>query len=581
MLQAPPDFQLFSTTNNINNLNTGSTVEYSAAGNQNVVAELAYSNLTLSGSGIKTIYTYESSNNLVVNDALTLAAGTFTLNGKTLTLNGTVSGAGTITGSSTSNLTIGGSSSTNAGTLNFTAGAQNLNLFTLNRPVSNSNPSAVLGTNLSAESVTLSNGILATGNNLFTWNNNGGTFTAPEPSYTYNSTNYTKSFIATCNATGTPVNVADSTTRFTGTVGFRIKNIGASNIYFPVAATFLPAQTGGTPSPNRLMVNNQFGSNQDFTVVVNYGDIGYTDASITGQARRVNRIWYINNGTPKDSGKATIKLFFTNRDFTNWGAGEDEIEAGFVPTQAAIVQKDYSGNRNNFINLSYSTDLPVPFSPSGTEMYAQYTINGSNHYSNGIIQFNRFSVVNPGNIILPVSFIDFTLQKENNAAHLKWTTANEINVSHYEAERSFDGFSFSSIGTVSAKNNISAVQYDFIDGQPLKGNGYYRIKAVDKNGSVKYTAILMLNFSGTASITIAPNPVRNHTATVQFNNAAKGSYKIVVYNSLGQFIFQKEIVHAGGSAAYNFYLPLWMSAGIYHVSISNGLNKIPVKIKVE
>jgi hypothetical protein len=61
------------------------------------------------------------------------------INGNTLTVNGAVAGTGTFTGSVTSNLVIGGA----AGTLNFTAGSQELDNLTLNTP-----SSATLGTAL-------------------------------------------------------------------------------------------------------------------------------------------------------------------------------------------------------------------------------------------------------------------------------------------------------------------------------------------------------------------------------------------------------------------------------------------------
>ncbi len=132
-----------------------------------------------------------------------------------------------------------------------------------------------------------------TGYNLFTWNNNGGVLLAPEPSYTANSTNYTKSFIATCDNTGAPVNVAGPTTPFGGNAGFQIKNVGNTDTYFPVGASFLPAMTDQVPAPNRMMINSESGTPQDFTVAVNYGDIGYTNGG--GGSRRVNRIWYVKS----------------------------------------------------------------------------------------------------------------------------------------------------------------------------------------------------------------------------------------------------------------------------------------------
>ncbi len=48
-------FSSFSTTNNIYNLNTGSTVEFTGTVAQNVESQLTYSNITFNGSGLKTL----------------------------------------------------------------------------------------------------------------------------------------------------------------------------------------------------------------------------------------------------------------------------------------------------------------------------------------------------------------------------------------------------------------------------------------------------------------------------------------------------------------------------------------------
>ena len=88
-----------------NTLTVGSTVNY--AGTAQTVAGLTYSNLTISGSGIKTL-----GGNVTINSTLTLTAGTLAVAANTLTLNGPAI-AGTPNNLSTtasSTLVFGGSS---------------------------------------------------------------------------------------------------------------------------------------------------------------------------------------------------------------------------------------------------------------------------------------------------------------------------------------------------------------------------------------------------------------------------------------------------------------------------------------
>lgn len=89
------------------------TVNYNKAGTQ-IVNGIAYNNLTISGSGAKSLQ-----GNATVNAILLLTAGTLNINSKALTLAGTfsASGTGTLVGSNTSTLFINGTGA--LGTLRF------------------------------------------------------------------------------------------------------------------------------------------------------------------------------------------------------------------------------------------------------------------------------------------------------------------------------------------------------------------------------------------------------------------------------------------------------------------------------
>lgn len=431
--------------------------------------------------------------------------------------------------------------------------------------------------------LTLSSGIFTTGINLFTWNNTG-TLTAPEPTYTANSANYAKSFIATSDAGGVPVSVAGPTTPFGGNVGFQIKNVGASDTYFPVGSTYLPAMTGQAPAPNRMMINNQSGTPQDYTVVVNHGDIGFTNGG--GGAWRVNRIWYVKSSAA--TGLANMRLYFTKRDWTggNWPAVENEVEAGFLYTAPALVQKDYTGGYGNFINLSLYPSADIPNwigNADNTEVYGRYTIGISNTLTDGIQQFNRFSVVNPGDIILPVALTNLKAYQKGNDIQVDWDALNELNMSYYEVEKSADGNGFVSIGTAPARNNNLPVnKYSILDTKPLQGNNFYRIRAADKGGRIIYSMIVKVNMSGgKTSIAVMPNPVVNNMVNVQLNNLPAGRYNLKLYNIVGQPILQRTIEHAGGNGSQMLTFPGTLAKGVYVLRLFNESTSFDIRIVVQ
>ncbi len=525
------------------------------------------------------------------NGIASMNAGALVINGHILGLNGTLTGTGTFSGDASSvgssALTIGGNLNTQLGTIYFTPGAQVLNAISINR-VSGTIGNAVLGTNLTASNITLTYGVIATGANLFTFNNTG-TLAQPQTSYAKNDATYTNSFIANCDASGTPqTGGAGPLSAFSGNVGFRIQNVPGNNstdVYFPVGASFSPDDAGVVTTPNRMMLRSSYSAAEDFTVALDYGDIGNTPGP------RINRIWYVKAGAANDSGYADMKLFYTNRGFAAWPTPENEMEAGFMPTDAAVVMKNYSGG-TNFVNISGTNDITAgqysSTSPTG-ESYAQYTIANygltaaGSGLTKGITTFNRFSIVNPNGIILPVSIINFRAYQFGKGVETEWTCVNERNMDHYEVQRSNNAMDFSSIGSVAALDNGQpSVMYHFFDADPANGNNFYRIKAFGKDGSISYTNIQLVTIGGgTADVRIFPNPVTSYNFTLQMNNMPAGKYALIIYNMLGQVIVSQEIERMAGSSSQTIYLPSGTARGVYKVSLINGTSKIIKTITVQ
>ena len=315
---------------------------------------------------------------LTVSGALAIsnAAASLSWGSNTLTLNGTISGSGTLTGSSSSNLTVGGTSGS-LGTMSFTSGSQTLNTLTMSRTGVGAAAAAVLGSDLTTSSLTLTNGILATGSNLLTWSNAGGTLTAPNIPYTSNNSTYKNSYVCLCDAAGAALSF---TSPFNGSIGFRVNNVGSTTTWFPVGVDFT--------APNRMNIANT-GTSDNFTVVMAKTDIGNTLPNI-------NRVWYVNEGTTGGS-TATMNLFFTKQTTSQYGISQDEVESSFDYTNTLLAQKDYSGN---FLNISSnpSTDkIDNSSNTLSTEVYAKYTVGVSKDVSgntNGINNFNRFTIAN-------------------------------------------------------------------------------------------------------------------------------------------------------------------------------------------
>jgi len=102
---------------------------------------------------------------------------------------------------------------------------------------------------------------------------------------------------------------------------------------------------------------------------------------------------------------------------------------------------------------------------------------------------------------LPLDLLTFDAKKDlNNTSNSKaktvqlhWTTAQELDVSHFEIERSKDAISFETIAKVFAKNQVFNT-YNSTDYYPMLQDNYYRLKMVDIDGTTKYSKIKNAHF---------------------------------------------------------------------------------------
>ena len=329
------------------------------------------------------------------------------------------------------------------------------------------------------------------------------------------------------------------------------------------------------------MINNQSGSPQDFTVVVNTGDIGFTNGG--AGTWRINRVWFVKSSSAAP-GLASMQLFYTKRDWIGWPVDEDEVESGFNYAQGALIQKDYGADRGNVINLSDPPDMQSFIGNAyDTEIFGKYTIGISSNLTNGIQQFNRFSIVNSGDVILPVSLTNLKAYQKGANIQVDWDAFNEFNMNHYTVEKSSNGSNFISLESAPAKNNgLSVNKYSVLDTKPLQGNNFYRIKAIDNDGRVIYSMIVNVNISGgKTSIAVMPNPVYNSRINVQFNNLPAGRYNCMLYDALGQPVLQTVIEHAGGNASQTLTLPSNIANGIYVLKVFNKSLSFDTRIIVQ
>ena len=168
---------------------------------------------------------------------------------------------------------------------------------------------------------------------------------------------------------------------------------------------------------------------------------------------------------------------------------------------------------------------------------------------------------------LPVTLISFNAKALDNGVLLNWSTATETNSDRFEIERSMNGKTWSSIGTVRSHGESSTLKkYDFTDAAPFDGDNFYRLRMVDSDLTFAFSRIQHVSFSAGKQVTVFPNPV---TDMLYVKGLDQGKIKeLSILNAKGDRVFRSTRSVAQGVNVSQ------LPAGIYTVSVKRIDGKI-------
>lgn len=154
-----------------------------------------------------------------------------------------------------------------------------------------------------------------------------------------------------------------------------------------------------------------------------------------------------------------------------------------------------------------------------------------------------------GSLALPVELLDLSASWLGEDGYLKWVTASEMNNSHFEIERSFDGIHFENVGRVYSKSisgtSNSVLSYSFVDQnvKPLVQDFvYYRLVQYDFDGAFERLGpvVLSVNQSKKMAVNVYPNPTEN-TVHVSFDQPTHKGLNIHVTDMTGRVIESRQV----------------------------------------
>lgn len=185
-------------------------------------------------------------------------------------------------------------------------------------------------------------------------------------------------------------------------------------------------------------------------------------------------------------------------------------------------------------------------------------------------------------IVLPVKLVSFSGIEKNCNNQLNWTVTEALNLQKFQIEKSNDGRTFTVIGTEVYNGNRN--NYTFTDLGGAAGSKYYRLKMIDYDGYSTVSTVLSLtsNCKKRNVVEIIPNPVLGKTVKVYLSGFEQGSYKILVYNTLGQTIGNSTIdVNASGQMQKDIQLAQLVGFAVLKVFRADGIEMSSHKILVK
>lgn len=223
----------------------------------------------------------------------------------------------------------------------------------------------------------------------------------------------------------------------------------------------------------------------------------------------------------------------------------DTVKVAFIANVTALPQGVY----NLYLAVNPDNDQPE-----------QYLFNNSLYK---YVYINRTKA-------MPLTLVSFNGVTQGKGVMLNWQATNEINFSRYGVERSTDGRTFASIGSVTAQNGAATLKgYSYFDDMPVNGRNYYRLKLIDKDGAFNYSRVISVDFGTAVQIKVYPNPFAD-----QLQITAGGAGVVRLLDMQGKVIVAQALT--AGTTVIDVH---GLAAGTYVVQVNNGSSVQSFKVQ--
>lgn len=218
------------------------------------------------------------------------------------------------------------------------------------------------------------------------------------------------------------------------------------------------------------------------------------------------------------------------------GSVTPTVRMALFEMPATPTSGDDYGNPVSCLSFTGNSILPTISGLQPNTNYMLYVDGKANTMATFTVIFNGTA--------LPLKLEKFTGEALAKFNRLSWSIATFNDVEKLVLQKSGNGTEFSD---VHEQYDFTADKdYGFDDYKPLAGTNYYRLATVNKDGSVEYSKIVILNREDETAVEVFPNPVRGDIS-LTINTAEKiDGLEIRLYNNLGQLLLTRKATAVAG-----------------------------------
>lgn len=280
------------------------------------------------------------------------------------------------------------------------------------------------------------------------------------------------------------------------------------------------------------------------------------------------------DGTPKSFEANNNTTLFVNGTLIIWGDLIVNNNLILVVNGSMVVKGDIDIKNNGTFNVEGTLEVEGNFTAgNNVNVNVDGSINventvtvGANAVLTGSGTFTAGNCNPPASDfcggVLPVELLFFNAKNINGIVELSWATASETGFDHFEIQRSLNIEDFKAVDFVSGKGtSLEGANYEAIDYNPFVGRSYYRLKAVDLDGSFEYFGMVRVDNDANKRVAVYPNPLQQQLLNVDANFLPEEDAKIVIFNNTGKIVLQTQ----AASTSNKIDLKSELKPGIYIV----------------